>query len=97
MEQAFNFGPGGSLNVGIQKSVLNKKGTIRINASDILYTQNPMATIKYGDIDITVKNRNDTRVVRFNFTYRFGNTAVKGARNRNTGLDDEKGRVKGAN
>ncbi|MHA8070732.1 TonB-dependent receptor domain-containing protein [Aquirufa ecclesiirivi] len=97
LEQAFNFGPGGSLNVGVQKSVLNKKGTIRINASDILYTQNPMATIKYGDIDITVKNRNDTRVVRFNFTYRFGNTAVKGARNRNTGLDDEKGRVKGAN
>ncbi|RXK50656.1 outer membrane beta-barrel family protein [Aquirufa rosea] len=97
LEQAFNFGPGGSLNLGIQKSILNKKGTISLNANDILYTRNPKAFIKYGDIDITVKNRNDTRVIRFNFTYRFGNTAIKGARSRNTGLDDEKGRVKTAN
>ncbi|MEY4955112.1 MAG: hypothetical protein RI981_1197, partial [Bacteroidota bacterium] len=34
---------------------------------------------------------------RLNFTYRFGNASIKGARQRATGLDAEKGRVKGAN
>ncbi len=97
LEGAFIFGAGGSLNMGIQKTVLKKRGTIRLNAQDILYTSNPEVTIKYADLDVLVKPKNDTRVIRLNFTYRFGNSAIKGARQRATGLDAEKGRVKGAN
>ncbi len=97
LEGAFIFGAGGSLNVGIQKTVMNKRATIRLNAQDILYTSNPQVTIKYADLDVLVKPQNDTRVVRLNFTYRFGNASIKGARQRSTGLDAEKGRVKGAN
>jgi hypothetical protein len=97
LEGAFLFGAGGSLNMGIQKTVMNKRATIRLNAQDILYTSNPQVTIKYADLDVLVKPRNDSRVVRLNFTYRFGNASIKGARQRSTGLDAEKGRVKGAN
>ena len=94
LESAFIFGAGGSLNVGIQKTVLNKRGVIRLNAQDILYTSNPNVFIKYGDLDITVRPRQDSRVIRINFSYRFGNMSIKGARERATGLEAEKSRVK---
>ncbi len=94
LESAFLFGAGGSLNLGIQKTILNKRGTIRINAQDILYTSNPEVSIKYADLDVIVKPQNDTRVFRFNFAYRFGNTSIKSERQRSTGLEDEKSRVK---
>jgi len=97
LEGAFLFGAGGSLNMGIQKTVMNKRATIRLNAQDMLYTSNPEVVIKYADLDVLVKPKNDSRVVRLNFTYRFGNASIKGARQRSTGLDAEKGRVKGAN
>jgi hypothetical protein len=97
LEGAFLFGAGGSLNMGIQKTIMKKRATIRLNAQDILYTSNPPVTIKYADLDVLVRPKNDSRVVRLNFTYRFGNAAIKGARQRATGLDSEKGRVKGAN
>lgn len=94
LESAFIFGSGGALNLGIQKTVMNKRGVIRLNAQDLLYTSNSDVFIKYGDLDIVVKPRQDSRVVRLNFTYRFGNMAIKGARERATGLEAEKSRVK---
>lgn len=97
LEGAFLFGAGGSLNMGIQKTIMKKRATIRLNAQDILYTSNPPVTIKYADLDVLVQPKNDSRIVRLNFTYRFGNASIKGARQRSTGLDAEKGRVKGAN
>ena len=97
LEGAFVFGAGGQLNMGIQKTIMKKRATIRLNAQDILYTSNPPVTIKYADLDVFVQPKNDSRIVRLNFTYRFGNASIKGARQRATGLDAEKGRVKGAN
>ena len=94
LESAFIFGAGGSLNLGVQKIVLNKRGVIRLNAQDILFTSNPDVYIKYGDLDIFVQPRQDSRVVRINFSYRFGSMSIKGARERSTGLDPEKARVK---
>jgi Outer membrane protein beta-barrel family/CarboxypepD_reg-like domain/TonB-dependent Receptor Plug Domain len=94
LESAFLFGAGGSLNLGIQKTILNTRGTIRLNAQDILYTSNPEVTINYADLDVIVRPRNDTRIFRINFAYRFGNSLIKGARQRSTGLDAEKSRVK---
>lgn len=83
--------------MGIQKTILKNRATIRLNAQDILYTSNPAVTIKYGDLDVLVRPKNDTRIIRLNFAYRFGNASIKGARQRSTGLESEKGRVKGAN
>jgi hypothetical protein len=94
LESAFIFGAGGALNVGVQKQILNKRGVLRLNAQDLLYTSNPDVFIKYGDLDIVVRPRQDSRVVRLNFTYRFGNMSIKGARERATGLESEKSRVK---
>lgn len=94
LESAFLFGGGGALNIGIQKTMMNKRATLRLNAQDILYTSNPEVTIKYADLDVIVRPKNDTRVIRLNFAYRFGNSLIKSERQRSTGLEDEKSRVK---
>ncbi|MHA8051201.1 TonB-dependent receptor domain-containing protein [Aquirufa sp. ROCK-SH2] len=94
LESAFVFGAGGALNVGIQKTMMNKRATLRLNAQDILYTSNPEVTIKYADLDVIVRPKNDSRVFRINFAYRFGNSLIKSERQRSTGLEDEKNRVK---
>ncbi|MCB0546161.1 MAG: hypothetical protein KDD19_01155 [Phaeodactylibacter sp.] len=39
----------------------------------------------------------DSRRVSLNFTYLIGNTQVKSARNRKTGLEEEQGRIKTEN
>jgi iron complex outermembrane recepter protein len=37
----------------------------------------------------------ESKTVTLNFSYRFGNAELKGARQRKTGLEEERGRVKG--
>lgn len=83
-----------AINAGIQKTVLDKKGTIRLNVNDIFQTQRFRGTYAVTNSDLTLKTLWDSRQVRLNFTYRFGNSNVKEARNRKTGLEDEQSRVK---
>lgn len=82
-----------ALNGGLQKQILNKKGTIRLNVNDIFATQRFRGTYKITNRDMGLKTGWDSRQVRLSFSYRFGNSNVKEARNRKTGLEDELNRV----
>lgn len=87
--------PMGMLNAGVQKNILNKKGTIRLNVNDIFWTNRFNGTAIYKDIDFKVKSEWPSRQFRVTFTYNFGNQNVKGARQRNTGSDDLQKRANG--
>ncbi|MBO9151460.1 TonB-dependent receptor domain-containing protein [Chitinophaga sp. GCM10012297] len=93
-EGLFRMNPMYAFNVGFQKTVLDKKGTIRLNVNDVFNTQRFGGTYSVTNRDIKLANRWDSRQVRVSFTYRFGNSNVKEARNRKTGLEDEQSRVK---
>ncbi|KAA6433978.1 TonB-dependent receptor [Dyadobacter flavalbus] len=80
--------PMGMLNAGLQKNILNKKGTIRLNVNDIFWTNRFRGKAVYKDIDFSVRSEWPSRQFRLTFTYNFGNQNVKGARERNTGSDD---------
>ena len=86
--------PMGSLNVGLQKSVMEKKGRISLNVSDLFWTQQFRGQTKFQDIDFSVRSYWPSRQARLTFTYRFGNQNVKGTRDRSTGADDLKSRAK---
>ena len=88
--------PMGQVSVGVQKQVLNKRGTIRFNVRDIFWQQQFRGTVRYQNLDVVIRQRNESRVANLSFTYRFGNSKVQAARQRQTGLEDEKNRVKGA-
>jgi outer membrane receptor protein involved in Fe transport len=87
--------PMGMLNAGLQKTILNKKGTLRLNVNDIFWTNRFRGKAIYKDIDFSVKSQWPSRQFRLTFTYNFGNQNVKGARQRNTGSDDLQKRANG--
>ena len=87
--------PMGMVNVGLQKNILNKKGTIRLNVNDIFWTNRFNGRALYKDIDFAVKSEWPSRQFRITFTYSFGNQNVKGARQRKTGSDDLQKRANG--
>ncbi|TDE16483.1 TonB-dependent receptor domain-containing protein [Dyadobacter psychrotolerans] len=89
--------PQGMLNLGIQKSLMAKKATVRLNVQDLFWTNKFTGTTQFEDIDLSVKSMWPSRQVRMTFTYRFGNQNVKGARQRNTGSDDIQKRVNSGN
>lgn len=88
------YHPMGALNAGLQKKILHDQGSLKLSVSDIFYTQTFEGEFKFDNIDAYVRNSHDSRVMRLTFTYRFGKSTAS-ARQRNTGADDEKNRVKG--
>jgi outer membrane receptor protein involved in Fe transport len=85
----------GSLDVAIQKQFLNKKLNARLAFSDVLFTSPWRANATFPNLVINANGGNDSRQVRFNLSYNFGSEQVKKARNRSTGLEDEKNRIGG--
>lgn len=83
-----------SVDAGLQKKIWDGRGTLRLSVSDIFKTTNWRGESEFGDLLINVGGGNDSRRFRVNFSYLFGNDQVKGARRRNTGLEDEQKRVK---
>lgn len=85
----------GSLDLAFQRKFLSKKLNVRLAFSDILYTSPWTGQTEFGDAVIYGEGGSDSRQVRFSLSYNFGRDEVKKARNRNTGLEDEKNRIGG--
>jgi iron complex outermembrane receptor protein len=85
--------PQWGITAGVQKNILKSKGTIRLNASDIFWTNLPKATITYNNYIEHWHAYRETRVVNLSFTYRFGNNKVAAARRRTTASEEERRRA----
>lgn len=83
----------GSLNLAFQKKYFSDKLTARLSFNDILYTIPWRGTTQFGDLFIDGSGGSDSRQVAFSLSYNFGRSEIKKARNRKTGLEDEKGRI----
>ncbi|MEO1261826.1 MAG: TonB-dependent receptor [Bacteroidota bacterium] len=90
----FKTDPMGVLDLGIQKKILKDRATLKISVSDVLKTNEWNSESIFGSLYMTAGGGWDSRRLRVNMTYRFGNDQVKSARRRSTGLEDEKKRVK---
>ncbi len=90
--------PMGQVSVGFSKQVLKNKGSIRLNFRDIFAGNVARGYSKYGTVDATFKNVNDSRAVSLAFTWRFNKGKLKAGSNRkNNGASDEQERVKAGN
>ncbi|MEZ4903000.1 MAG: TonB-dependent receptor [Spirosomataceae bacterium] len=83
----------GSLDLGLQAKVLKDKGSLKLTFADVFFTQPWRGTNEFGGLRIVANGGYESRQVRLNFTYHFGNRQVKAARQRDTGADSEKGRI----
>lgn len=94
MEATWRKNAMGSLDIGIQKRFLKEKASVKLTVTDVLKTTQFRGGSDYGGTDITIRQQNENQTVRLNFTYRFGNSQVKGARQRKTASESEGGRIK---
>jgi iron complex outermembrane recepter protein len=82
-----------SLDGGVQKNVLHDQGTIKASVSDIFNTLHWSATSDFAGQSLQATGGSESRQLKLYFTWRFGNTQVKAARQHKTGSEDENKRV----
>lgn len=85
--------PQWQLSPGVQKTILNKKGTIRFNITDIFWTNLPRAVIEFSNYIEHWHAKRESRVANLSFTYRFGKNTVAAARRRATASEEERRRA----
>jgi hypothetical protein len=82
------------MDAGIQKQVLNKKGTLKLSVRDIFNSMDKvLAHVNYQDIDLNIANGRDSRTVSLTFSYRFGKP-LKTQQRKVGGASDEQNRIK---
>jgi Outer membrane protein beta-barrel family/Carboxypeptidase regulatory-like domain len=86
--------PMGSFDMGIQRKVLDGKGSFKLNINDPFWLAQFQGRAQVQDIDFRVQSRWENRRVSLTFSYRFGNQNVKAARQRDSATSGEQGRVK---
>jgi hypothetical protein len=83
----------GQLNIGLQKSMWNKRGTLKLNVTDLFYTSPERAVSTYANYVENFYQRRDTRVATVALSYRLGSDTVTPSRRRTGGAEDEKRRA----
>lgn len=83
----------GQVSTGIQKVSNNKKSTFKFSVSDIFLTNRIAVIVQYQNQDFITNRTWDARVATLSYTYRFGKSTVARARQRNSGVEDEKRRA----
>ena len=83
----------GGADLGLQKTVFKTKGTIKASMGDILNTMRWAGSSNFTGQVSRVRGTWESRVFRLNFSYRFGNSQVKAARQRKAALEEEQKRT----
>lgn len=81
-----------NLSLGAQWQLLNKKATLKLNVTDLLWKAYPSGITRFGNVTEYWVSYRDTRVANISFSYRFGKGQT-GRMRRNTGADEEKQRT----
>ena len=89
-----NFNGFGALNLGLQKSLLHERATLRLGLNDVFFSAKQQGTVRYQNLDVGFQSYGESRQVRLSFSYKLGNLQLAAARKRGTSLDEERGRVK---
>lgn len=77
-----------SIDLGFSKSILNKKADLRLIVTDVFNTDTGRYTFNGNSVNMFEEYKVESRFIRLNFTYRFGNKNVK-MKDRKTGIEQE--------
>lgn len=90
-----NVDPIWFLNIGLQKKFLNNNAIVKLNYTDVFFTNKVKATTTFDNYVETFHVMRDTRVATISFTYKFGKNSIAPAHRRQGGADDIKQRAGG--
>lgn len=85
----------GSIDLGVQKTIMAGKGTLKTSVTDIFNTMRFRGESDYGGAYNRVISKWESRQFKVNFTYRFGSEQIKAARQRKTAAEEERSRTNG--
>ncbi len=85
------------INAGVQKEILKKKGTLKLNIKDAFFSMIQNGKINLLNTDASFHQYNDSRVMTVSFAYRFGKPIRGTEKRKSGGVGDEQNRVKGGN
>ena len=85
--------PLGSLDFGLQKGVAKEKITLKLSIADLLNTQRWQQTASNSTLHLTTYRKWESRNLTAGLSWRFGNSKIKPARNRE-GLNEEARRIR---
>ena len=80
--------PTGQLSVGIARTVMKKKGTLKLSARDIFYTNAMEGLTQFAHATEYFIVRRDSRVLNLAFTYRFGKVYKTNKRSGGSAADE---------
>jgi outer membrane receptor protein involved in Fe transport len=89
--------PTGQVSLGMSKQVLKNKGSVKLTARDIFYTQAMEGLTHFQYVNEYFKLQRDTRVITLSFTWRFANGVKTQARRATGASADEIERVENGN
>ncbi len=81
------------LSAGVQRKILKGKGTLKLNITDFLKTNNLVGTTSIDNYNEVFHRHIESRIATLAFTYRFGNNKVAPSRRRAGGAEEEKKRA----
>jgi uncharacterized protein YaiE (UPF0345 family) len=79
--------------LGVSQTVLKGNGTLTLNVTDVFNSQRARFDVLAAGINSQNVNKAESRFVKLNFSYKFGNQKVKASQRRDTGVEAEKSRM----
>ena len=76
------------------KNIWKNKATLRLVIADIYKGSRSNSLQRFAGFYLRNYGYFETRMLRFNFTYKFADLSVKVPRTRNSALENENGRIK---
>ena len=83
----------GSVDLGLQKQVFAGKGNIKASVSDVFKTMKWGGHSDFAGVYSTFNGHAELPQFKLNFSYRFGRSEVKAARQRKSAIDEENKRI----
>ncbi|MBC5773024.1 TonB-dependent receptor [Pontibacter sp. KCTC 32443] len=81
------------MSAGVQKQFWDKKASLKLNVSDIFFTNKTYGYTATSDYSENFYQKRDSRVATLSFNYRFGKSQAAPARRRTGGAEEEKNRA----
>lgn len=85
----------GFIDVGVQQKLFKGAGNIKVSFTDVFKTLQWKGISDFGGSHLEASGNFESQQLKVNFSYRFGNSQVKAARQRKASAEDENKRLNG--
>ena len=82
------------IDAGLQRKVFADRATLKLTVSDVFHSMQWRGISRFGGLYMDASGGWESQQLRLNLTWNLGSRTVKAARNRQTGAEDEAGRVR---